>query len=109
MKPEAKAAPATHTAAQPVDAAARILERLDREFRGRLRLRWSNRKQEFQLEQKVRRALAEGPVKDSQDDDGIRRRDGYLYVLQEHPGDDLREKVLAAADLCPTAAITVTD
>ena len=32
MKPEAKAAPATHTAAQPVDAAARILERLDREF-----------------------------------------------------------------------------
>ena len=37
------------------------------------------------------------------------RSDGYLYVLQEHPGDDLREKVLAAADLCPTAAITVTD
>lgn len=61
-------------------------KRLDREFRGRLRLRWSNRKQEFQLEQKVRRALAEGPVKDSQDDDGIRRRDGYLYLLSVRPG-----------------------
>ena len=37
------------------------------------------------------------------------RSDGYLYILQEHPSEDLREKVLAAADLCPTAAITVAD
>lgn len=37
------------------------------------------------------------------------RNDGYLYILQEEPGEDLREKVLAAADMCPTAAITVTD
>ena len=35
------------------------------------------------------------------------RSDGYLYVLQENPGEDLREKVEQAADLCPTAAITV--
>ncbi|MFM8857236.1 MAG: ferredoxin [Actinomycetota bacterium] len=35
------------------------------------------------------------------------RSDGYLYVLQENPGEELREKVTAAADLCPTAAITV--
>ena len=35
------------------------------------------------------------------------RSDGYLYVLQEEPGEDLREKVEQAADLCPTAAITV--
>ena len=37
------------------------------------------------------------------------RSDGYLYVLQEEPAAELRDKVIAAADLCPTAAITVTD
>ncbi len=35
------------------------------------------------------------------------RSDGYLYVLQEQPDETLREKVENAADLCPTAAITV--
>lgn len=35
------------------------------------------------------------------------RSDGYLYVLQEEPGEELRESVTAAADMCPTAAITV--
>jgi ferredoxin len=35
------------------------------------------------------------------------RSDGYLYVLIEEPGEELREKVKQAADLCPTAAITV--
>lgn len=35
------------------------------------------------------------------------RSDGYLYVLQESPPESLRDKVMAAADLCPTAAITV--
>jgi ferredoxin len=35
------------------------------------------------------------------------RKDGYLYILQENPGEDLRDKVMLAADLCPTAAITV--
>lgn len=33
------------------------------------------------------------------------RSDGYLYVLQEEPGEELHEKVREAADLCPTAAI----
>ncbi|MFM2181899.1 MAG: hypothetical protein RJB61_193 [Actinomycetota bacterium] len=37
------------------------------------------------------------------------RSDGFLYVLQEEPGEELRDKVMTAADLCPTAAITVTD
>jgi ferredoxin len=32
-----------------------------------------------------------------------------LYILQEHPGDDVAERVREAADLCPTAAITVED
>jgi ferredoxin len=35
------------------------------------------------------------------------RSDGYLYVLQEHPAEELRSKVEEAADLCPTGAITV--
>ena len=36
------------------------------------------------------------------------RSDGYLYILQEEPGEELRDSVMAAADMCPTAAITVT-
>jgi len=35
------------------------------------------------------------------------RSDGYLYVLQEEPGEELRTQVEEAADLCPTGAITV--
>ncbi len=35
------------------------------------------------------------------------RSDGYLYILQEEPGEDLRESVMLAAEMCPTAAITV--
>ena len=35
------------------------------------------------------------------------RSDGYLYVLQENPGEELRDKVTNAADMCPTAAITI--
>ena len=37
------------------------------------------------------------------------RSDGYLYILQEEPGEELRSNVLAAADMCPTGAITVDD
>ena len=35
------------------------------------------------------------------------RSDGFLYVLQEEPPEELRPKVEEAADLCPTGAITV--
>jgi ferredoxin len=35
------------------------------------------------------------------------RSDGYLYVLQEEPPESLRQQVEQAADMCPTAAITV--
>ena len=37
------------------------------------------------------------------------RADGYLYVLQEEPGEDLRSKVESAAELCPTGAISILD
>ncbi len=35
------------------------------------------------------------------------RDDGFLYVLQEEPPEDLRGKVEAAARDCPTGAITI--
>lgn len=34
-------------------------------------------------------------------------RDDVLYVLQEHPDEELRAAVEEAADLCPTAAIRI--
>jgi ferredoxin len=37
------------------------------------------------------------------------RSDGFLYILQEEPGEDLRARVATAAEMCPTAAITVID
>jgi ferredoxin len=37
------------------------------------------------------------------------RDDDFLYVLNETPPDDLREKVEEAARRCPKAAITVVD
>jgi ferredoxin len=36
------------------------------------------------------------------------RSDGYLYILQEEPPEELRERVMTAAETCPTEAITVT-
>jgi ferredoxin len=37
------------------------------------------------------------------------RSDGYLYILQENPGPDVAERVREAADLCPTAAISIEE
>ncbi len=37
------------------------------------------------------------------------RSDGYLYILQEHPGPDVAATVREAAELCPTAAITIEE
>jgi ferredoxin len=35
------------------------------------------------------------------------RDDGFLYVLDEEPGEELRAKVEMAARACPVQAITV--
>jgi ferredoxin len=35
------------------------------------------------------------------------RNDGYLYILQEEPPEDLHAAVIEAADVCPTGAITL--
>lgn len=35
------------------------------------------------------------------------RDDGFLYVIQEEPGEDLRAAVEEAAEMCPTNAISI--
>lgn len=35
------------------------------------------------------------------------RQDGFLYVLQEEPPEELRAKADEAAEMCPTGAITI--
>jgi ferredoxin len=37
------------------------------------------------------------------------RSDGYLYVLNENPPAELHSRVIEAAEMCPTAAITVEE
>jgi ferredoxin len=37
------------------------------------------------------------------------RDDDFLYILQEEPGEELREKVEEAARRCPKQAITLED
>jgi len=37
------------------------------------------------------------------------RDDGFLYVLQETPPEELRDKVVAAERACPTQAIRIED
>jgi ferredoxin len=37
------------------------------------------------------------------------RSDGYLYLLQEEPPEELWERVREAEELCPTGAITVEE
>ena len=35
------------------------------------------------------------------------RDDGFLYILDETPGEELREKVEQAVEDCPTRAISI--
>ncbi|MEY3589408.1 MAG: hypothetical protein RJA47_2004 [Actinomycetota bacterium] len=37
------------------------------------------------------------------------RSDGYLYVLQEHPEGANADLARQAADMCPTAAISIEE
>ena len=37
------------------------------------------------------------------------RDDDFLYVLQDEPPDELREKVETAVRVCPKAAISIVD
>lgn len=62
-------------------------ERLTRQSRGELRIRWSVRKEEWHIEQQVGRAAFAPYRLDPTDDSLIRARDGYLYVMAIRPGD----------------------
>jgi len=37
------------------------------------------------------------------------RDDGFLYILDEHPPEDLREDLEVAVNSCPTGAISIVD
>ena len=37
------------------------------------------------------------------------RDDDFLYVLDEHPGEALRQKVLKAVQVCPKQAISISE
>jgi ferredoxin len=37
------------------------------------------------------------------------REDDFLYVLQERPPDELRDRCIEAARVCPKQAITIVD
>jgi hypothetical protein len=73
---------------------------LDATFHGRFRVRWSNKMHEFHLEQKVATGqLMEPPPSldpesvtqnlqfDMEDDNWLRARDGYFYVMSIRNGD----------------------
>lgn len=64
-----------------------FVEALSSLFGDRLRVRWSTKRQEFHIEQQVGRA-ALPPVRISEaDDDMIRARDGYAFVMAVRSGD----------------------
>jgi hypothetical protein len=68
-----------------------FVEKLEREFRGRLRVRWSRERNEWHIEQKIKRGLFPGtkPSKrgwDETADAYIRHRDGTIFVMAVRTG-----------------------
>ena len=37
------------------------------------------------------------------------RDDGFLYVLDDHPAEALRERLIEAVNSCPTGAISIEE
>lgn len=59
-----------------------FLERLKNEFGEDIRVRWSDKWTEWQVEQKVRRAAAVKPIgNDPHSDDNVRWRDGFMWIM----------------------------
>jgi hypothetical protein len=75
-----------------------VTERLKSEFENRLRIRWSFKRNEWQIEARVARAIDPKSRVDTADDDHIRARDGYAFVLAIRPGDRMP---------CPDCGITI--
>lgn len=72
-----------------MEAPKSFRDSLERQFNGRLRIRWSAARSEWQIEQKMARAktararILHGSV---EEDDLIRERDGYVFVLAVKAG-----------------------
>lgn len=68
-------------------------ERLEQEFNGRLRVRWSPSSGQYRIEQKVARAQMWGdrPILEN-DDEATMIRDGYFYVMSIAPRDRMNCK-----------------
>lgn len=62
-------------------------EKLHTQSDGELRIRWSDSRSEWHIEQRVGRAIIEPSPVDPLDDDHIRARDGYVFVLAVRTGD----------------------
>lgn len=60
---------------------------LQEEFGDMLRIRFSTKSQTFHVEQKIGRAVLPPNFVNSEDDDAIRARDGYGFVMDFYPGD----------------------
>lgn len=62
-------------------------EKLQREFGDKIRVRWSDKWNEWHVEQKVRRGVAATPQKfDPYNDDVIRFNDGFVWVMSVKQG-----------------------
>lgn len=60
---------------------------LEREFLNTVRIRWSPVREEWHLEEKVGRAAVPARFVSEADDELVRERDGYAYVMTIRPGD----------------------
>lgn len=56
-------------------------------FAGRLRIRWSPKREAWHIEQQVGRAASPPYRIDPYDDSLIRAKDGYAFVMEVRPGD----------------------
>jgi hypothetical protein len=64
-----------------------FIDQLQTAFDGRLRIRWSVASNEFHIEQRVARGMVNFPLVDGNDDERIRLKDGYFYVMSIRNGD----------------------
>lgn len=69
-----------------MEAPAEFVSTLEREFQGRLRIRWSPLREQWHIEEKVGRGIFEVPLKEH-DDRFVRVRDGYVHVMAIQPQD----------------------
>lgn len=72
--------------------------RLTREFDGRLRIRWSDKKREWHIEQRIKHREIPTERVSEYNDDAIRARDGYAFLMSVRDGSRMA---------CPRCGATV--